>query len=51
MRKTILLLMLSVLGGILYAQRADNAIALHAKFGTMETFKWEGEGKGQILKD
>lgn len=51
MRETILLLILSVLGGILYAQRADNAIALHAKFGTMETFKWKGEGKGQILKD
>ena len=51
MRKAILFLVLSIVGGTIYAQRADNAIALHAKFGVMETFKWKGEGKGQILKN
>ena len=42
--KKVILLVLGLISGAIYAQRAEDAIAIHAKAGIMK-------GKGEIVKD
>lgn len=49
--KQIFFLVAIVISAITYAQRNDNAITIQAKAGVMETLKWKGDGKGELIKD
>lgn len=49
--KKIFFLVAIVINTITYAQRNDNAITIQAKAGVMETLKWKGDGKGELIKD
>lgn len=51
MKQVFFLIIVAITTITTYAQRNDNAIAIQAKAGIMETLKLKGEGKGEIIKD